>query len=49
VGDILDRGDSELRLLLLLERLAGQAAAAGGRMYLLNGNHETMNVGQLGL
>ncbi|KAG2437910.1 hypothetical protein HXX76_005526 [Chlamydomonas incerta] len=44
VGDILDRGDHEIRILILLERLAAEAAAAGGRLYLLNGNHETMNV-----
>mmetsp|Transcript_34138 Transcript_34138/g.61554 ORF Transcript_34138/g.61554 Transcript_34138/m.61554 type:complete len:489 (-) Transcript_34138:410-1876(-) len=43
VGDILDRGDSELRLLITLERLQRQAAAAGGRFHLLNGNHEVMN------
>lgn len=44
MGDILDRGDHEIRILILLERLAAEAAAAGGRLYLLNGNHETMNV-----
>jgi hypothetical protein len=41
----LDRGDQELRLLYLLERLQRQAAAAGGALHVLNGNHETMNVG----
>ncbi|KXZ48428.1 hypothetical protein GPECTOR_28g836 [Gonium pectorale] len=44
VGDILDRGDHEIRTLILLERLAAEAQAAGGQLYLLNGNHETMNV-----
>ncbi|EFJ49218.1 hypothetical protein VOLCADRAFT_90147 [Volvox carteri f. nagariensis] len=44
VGDILDRGDHEIRTLIMLERLAREAEAAGGRLYLLNGNHETMNV-----
>ncbi len=43
VGDILDRGDHELRTLMFLERLAGEARAAGGALHLLNGNHETMN------
>lgn len=43
MGDILDRGDHELRTLLFLERLAGEARAAGGALHLLNGNHETMN------
>jgi hypothetical protein len=45
VGDILDRGDGELRLLYFLERLAGEAAAAGGAVHVLTGNHETLNVG----
>ncbi|GIL76528.1 hypothetical protein Vretimale_6035 [Volvox reticuliferus] len=44
VGDILDRGDHEIRILIMLERLAREAEAAGGKLYLLNGNHETMNV-----
>eukprot|EP00879_Flechtneria_rotunda_P024719 GHRR01026225.1.p1 GENE.GHRR01026225.1~~GHRR01026225.1.p1 ORF type:complete len:242 (+),score=100.16 GHRR01026225.1:164-889(+) len=45
VGDILDRGDQELKILFILERLQRQAAAAGGALHVLNGNHETMNVG----
>jgi hypothetical protein len=45
VGDILDRGEAELRLLYFLERLAGEAAAAGGAVHVLTGNHETLNVG----
>lgn len=44
VGDILDRGGSELRLFYLFERLAREAAAAGGALHVLNGNHESMNV-----
>jgi hypothetical protein len=44
VGDLLDRGDQELPLLYFLERLKRQAAAAGGAVHVLNGNHETMNV-----
>ncbi|PSC71506.1 calcineurin-like phosphoesterase family [Micractinium conductrix] len=44
VGDVLDRGDHELALLYWLERLRRQAAAAGGALHVLNGNHETMNV-----
>lgn len=44
VGDQLDRGDSEIRILLLLERLQKEAAAAGGALHVINGNHETMNV-----
>ncbi|PNH05029.1 hypothetical protein TSOC_008764 [Tetrabaena socialis] len=44
VGDILDRGDHEVRILIMLERLAREAERDGGKLYLLNGNHETMNV-----
>ncbi|PKL75251.1 MAG: calcineurin [Candidatus Melainabacteria bacterium HGW-Melainabacteria-1] len=43
-GDQLDRGDEELAILKLLEGLAPQAEAAGGRLHVLNGNHEIMNV-----
>ncbi len=37
VGDVLDRGDAELRILLFLESLQAQARAAGGALHLLNG------------
>lgn len=43
VGDLLDRGDDEIEVLQLLERLKGEAIAAGGRVVVLNGNHELMN------
>jgi hypothetical protein len=42
-GDILDRGDDESAILELFERLAGEAAAAGGGIVQLLGNHELMN------
>lgn len=42
-GDVLDRGDGEQAILDLLHRLAGEAAAAGGAVHMLLGNHETMN------
>jgi len=45
VGDVLDRGDGEIACLFLLERLAKEAALVGGAVHVLNGNHETMNVG----
>eukprot|EP00899_Mesostigma_viride_P027240 jgi/Mesvir1/7700/Mv11661-RA.1 len=45
VGDILDRGPDEVQLFYLLERLQHQAAAAGGAVHVLNGNHETMSAG----
>jgi hypothetical protein len=43
-GDQLDRGDDEPDILDLLERLSAEAAAAGGALHALNGNHEVMNV-----
>lgn len=43
-GDQLDRGDGERAIVDLLERLQGEALAAGGRIIVLNGNHELMNV-----
>lgn len=42
-GDLLDRGDDEEAILDRLEALAGEADAAGGRVIVLNGNHELMN------
>ena len=43
-GDQLDRGDGEPEILDLLDALEAQAAAAGGAVHVLNGNHEVMNV-----
>ncbi len=43
-GDQLDRGDQEQEILDLLTRLEGEAAAAGGAIHALLGNHELMNV-----
>ena len=42
-GDQLDRGDDEQAILDLLARLETEAAAAGGAVHILNGNHEYMN------
>lgn len=42
-GDQLDRGDQEQEVLDLLEALIVEAAAAGGAVHILNGNHELMN------
>ena len=42
-GDILDRGDEEQAIMDLFSRLKIDAAAAGGAVYALNGNHELMN------
>jgi hypothetical protein len=42
-GDQLDRGDEEQAILELLDRLQDEAAAGGGAVHILNGNHELMN------
>ena len=42
-GDILDRGDEEEAIFHLLDKLRVEAEAAGGAIYVLNGNHELMN------
>jgi hypothetical protein len=44
LGDLLDRGDDSRRVLDLLMKLEGQAAAAGGRVHVVLGNHEVMNL-----
>ncbi|KAK1271510.1 hypothetical protein QJS04_geneDACA006172 [Acorus gramineus] len=44
VGDVLDRGGDEIRLLYLLHRLRLEAAASGGALITMIGNHEVMNV-----
>ncbi len=43
-GDLLDRGDDEQKIVDYLEALQEEAAAAGGEIVLMNGNHEVMNV-----
>jgi Calcineurin-like phosphoesterase len=43
-GDVLDRGDEDRQILDLLDRLHGEAEAAGGELIELSGNHEVMNV-----
>ncbi len=42
VGDIFDRGDQVSEVLWLIYNLQLEAAAAGGRVHFLLGNHETM-------
>jgi Calcineurin-like phosphoesterase len=43
-GDQVDRGDQDREVLDELEKLEGDANRAGGALYVLNGNHELMNV-----
>ena len=42
-GDILDRGDDELKCIRLLASLARQAQQAGGALLMCYGNHEALN------
>ena len=44
VGDILDRGPRSRDAMDLLMRLESEAAAAGGKVHVLIGNHEAMNL-----
>lgn len=44
VGDVLDRGDSEIAIMRKLRALRKQARAAGGDVVCMNGNHEIMTV-----
>ncbi|RDX85168.1 Shewanella-like protein phosphatase 2, partial [Mucuna pruriens] len=43
VGDVLDRGGDELKILYFLEKLKREAEWSGGRIITMNGNHEIMN------
>ncbi len=44
LGDLLDRGDDSRKVMDLLIRLQSEAAAAGGQVHVVVGNHEAMNV-----
>ncbi|PWA87549.1 metallo-dependent phosphatase-like protein [Artemisia annua] len=44
VGDVLDRGGQELKILYFLEKLKRQAVKSGGNVITMNGNHEIMNM-----
>ncbi len=44
LGDLLDRGADSRKVMDLLLRLQGEAAQAGGRVHVVIGNHEAMNV-----
>lgn len=44
LGDVLDRGDVEIGIVNLLRYLDGEARKHGGSVYMLNGNHESLNV-----
>ncbi|CAN1343051.1 Shewanella-like protein phosphatase 2 [Linum perenne] len=44
VGDVLDRGGDELKILYFLEKLKREAERSGGNLITMNGNHEIMNM-----
>ncbi|XP_027119891.1 shewanella-like protein phosphatase 2 [Coffea eugenioides] len=44
VGDILDRGGDELKIMYLFEKLRREAVKDGGTIITMNGNHEIMNI-----
>lgn len=44
LGDLLDRGADSRKVMDLLMRLQDEALAAGGRVHVLLGNHEAMNL-----
>ncbi len=44
VGDLVDRGPDSRKAMDLLMRLEGEAGTAGGRVHVLLGNHEAMNL-----
>ncbi len=44
LGDLLDRGADSRKVMDLLMRLQDEATAAGGRLHVVLGNHEAMNV-----
>lgn len=44
LGDITDRGPDSLKIIRHLQKLEKEASAAGGKVIVLIGNHEAMNV-----
>src|SRR5436309_10359686 len=44
LGDLVDRGAGSRKVIDLLMRLQGEAAAAGGALHVVLGNHEAMNL-----
>lgn len=44
LGDITDRGPNSLKIIRSLQQLQREAAAAGGQVIVLLGNHEAMNL-----
>lgn len=44
LGDVTDRGPDSLKIIRNLQQLAAEAPAAGGKVVVLLGNHEAMNL-----
>ena len=44
VGNVLNHGGDEIKILYFLKRLQWQAVKASGKVITMNGNHETLNV-----
>nr|XP_048321357.1 shewanella-like protein phosphatase 2 [Ziziphus jujuba var. spinosa]XP_048321359.1 shewanella-like protein phosphatase 2 [Ziziphus jujuba var. spinosa] len=44
IGDVLDRGGDEIKILYFLEKLKREATKSGGNVICMNGNHEIMNI-----
>ncbi len=44
IGDVMDRGDHAKDIFDLIKKLEKQAAAAGGMVHMLIGNHEEINI-----
>jgi hypothetical protein len=44
IGDIMDRGDDAKDIFDLIKRLEKEAVKAGGKVHMLIGNHEEMNI-----
>jgi len=49
MGDVLDRGTEPRKILDLIALLEGEALVAGGRVHMLIGNHEELNIMELSL
>ncbi|MGD2246456.1 MAG: metallophosphoesterase, partial [Candidatus Aminicenantes bacterium] len=47
IGDIMDRGPDAKKIFVLLKRLEGEAEESGGKVHMLIGNHEEMNISDI--
>jgi hypothetical protein len=47
IGDVMDRGPDAKKILDLLMKLEKEAEEAGGKVHMLIGNHEEMNIGDI--